>query len=157
PCCPPRPRRRECPRRWPPSRPGRDDVTHHSSRSGAPSRGGTRTAGRLPVATLVQHGSASGPVKIDRANGHAEPRYPAYITATAVSEDELVAAADAAVQRSGGRGALGPIPKGATVLVLTNEDQDEGVMGHLADAMRGAGAASVTTRNWSELGLPTGS
>jgi hypothetical protein len=30
-------------------------------------------------------------------------------------------------------------------------------MGHLGDAMRRAGAASVTTRNWSELGLPTGS
>jgi hypothetical protein len=101
------------------------------------------------------NGTASKAPLGDRA-AHTDARFPGYILSGVVGEAELTAVADAAVRRSGGRGALGPIPKGAVVLVMTNEDQDPDVMGHLAEAMRRAGAASVTTKRWSELGLPTG-
>ena len=93
------------------------------------------------------------------ANGdrvYPEARFPGYITRDRVGDYELAAVADTAVSRSAGRGALGPIPADAVVLVMTNEDQDEEVMSQLAEAMRKAGAASVTTKNWSDLGLPTG-
>jgi hypothetical protein len=87
---------------------------------------------------------------------HTDPRFPGYITRDPVDDYELAAVAEAAVARAAGRGALGPVPKGAVVLVMTNEDQDEDVMRHIAEAMRKAGASSVTTKLWSELGLPTG-
>jgi hypothetical protein len=87
---------------------------------------------------------------------HSEPRYPAYILEETKGADELAAVAEAAVQRAGGRGALGPIQKGAKILAMTTEDQDESIFQLLADAMKAAGAASVTEMKWSELGLPTG-
>ncbi len=84
------------------------------------------------------------------------PRYPAYIFREPATTEELQAAAVAAVNRSGGRGALGPIDKGAKILVMTTEDQDEEVFAYLKAAMLEAGATEVTELKWSELGLPTG-
>jgi hypothetical protein len=75
---------------------------------------------------------------------------------SAVSQGELEAVADAAVQRVGGRGVLGPIDNGANIVVLTTEDQDEAIFELIADAMRRAGASQVTHVKWSSLGLPTG-
>jgi hypothetical protein len=91
------------------------------------------------------------------ANGrHTAPRYPAYLVPKTVASDELRAAADAAVARIGGRGALGPIAKGARVLIVTSDDQDAETMSLIEAAMRDAGAASVRVVKWSSLGLPTG-
>ena len=87
---------------------------------------------------------------------HSAPRYPAYLAPQRVSREELVASAEAAVARAGGRGALGPIAKGAKVLVMSADDQDPETMAVIEEAMRDAGAASVTLRTWSSLGLPTG-
>lgn len=91
---------------------------------------------------------------IERRN--TAPRYPAYILREIEGDDEIRAAATAAVNRAGGRGALGPITKGARILVVTTEDQDEQIFEAIATAMREAGAASVTAMKWSELGMPTG-
>jgi len=88
---------------------------------------------------------------------HTAPRFPGYIQQETKSHDELAAVAEAAVQRSGGRGALGPIDRGAVVLIVTTEDQDDSILELISDAMKAAGASSVTARKWSEFGLPTGS
>lgn len=85
-----------------------------------------------------------------------EPCYPAYIFREPETAEELEAAAVAAVSRSGGRGALGPIQPGARILIMTTEDQDEQVLECIKTAMLDAGAADVTAMTWSELGLPTG-
>ena len=87
---------------------------------------------------------------------HWTPRFPGYMNVDSIGPGELEAVADAAVQRSGGRGVLGPINKDANILVLTTEDQDEAIFEVIADAMRRAGARKVTELKWSELGLPTG-
>jgi len=87
---------------------------------------------------------------------NTDPRYPGYMKIDSITPDEMAAVADAAVQRVGGRGVLGPLYKGAKVLVMSNEDQDDEVFGIIADAMKRAGAESVELKMWSELGLPTG-
>lgn len=87
---------------------------------------------------------------------HSAPRFPGYMQVDSIGPGELEAVADAAVQRTGGRGVLGPIKPDANILILTTEDQDEDVFGIIADAMRRAGAKQVTGIKWSSLGLPTG-
>jgi hypothetical protein len=64
--------------------------------------------------------------------------------------------AESAVSRSGGRGALGPINSGAKVLIVVTDDQNRTVLELIKDAMLKAGAASVDSLTWSQLGLPTG-
>ena len=91
-----------------------------------------------------------------RETRNTTPRYPRYLNPSSISREELQAAAEAAVGRAGGRGALGPITKGAKVLVMTADDQDMETMGVIEEAMRDAGAASVRMLTWSSLGLPTG-
>jgi hypothetical protein len=109
------------------------------------------------TAIRVEEGRRAGPL-LDTSNPNIAPRRPGYILRPMQSADELQAAADAAVLRSGGRGALGPIEKGAKILVVTSEDQDDEVFEVLERAMRDtAGAASVRKLLWSELGVPTGS
>jgi hypothetical protein len=87
---------------------------------------------------------------------HTKPRYPAYLRPASISQEELVSAADAAANRIGGRGALGPIDKGAKVLVVSADDQDKETLDLLEAAVRRAGAASFRFVTWSSLGLPTG-
>lgn len=87
---------------------------------------------------------------------HESPRYPSYVLSKPASTDELKPVAESAVSRSGGRGALGPIQSGAKVLIVVTDDQNQTVLELISAAMRDAGAASVTTLTWSELGLPTG-
>ena len=109
------------------------------------------------TATAVGPG-ATGATLFDTSDPNIAPRRPGYILRPMQSTDELQAAADAAVLRSGGRGALGPIEKGAKILVVTSEDQDDEIFEVLERAMRDtAGAASVRKLLWSELGVPTGS
>ncbi len=97
-------------------------------------------------------------MRLEGDTTHTAPRYPGYMgdANSAVSQGELEAVADAAVQRVGGRGVLGPIDNGANIVVLTTEDQDEAIFELIADAMRRAGASQVTHVKWSSLGLPTG-
>ena len=87
---------------------------------------------------------------------HTAPRYPAYLMPRSISHEELLAAAEAAVARVGGRGVLGPVSKGAKVLILTADDQDAETMSVIEEALRDAGAVSVRVVTWSSLGLPTG-
>ena len=87
---------------------------------------------------------------------HTAPRHPAYLVPTSISSEELEAAAQAAVARIGGRGALGPITKGAKVLIITADDQDAETMSVIEKAMRDAGAATFKVVTWSAIGLPTG-
>jgi hypothetical protein len=93
---------------------------------------------------------------LDGNPSFTRPRYPKYLAGDVESEDELSAVADVAVRRAGGRGALGPIARGANVLIVSTEDQDPSVLSLLATAMRDVGAATVTDLKWSELGLPAG-
>ncbi len=87
---------------------------------------------------------------------HQSPRYPSYVLSKPESTEELKPVAASAVSRSGGRGALGPIQSGAKVLIVVTDDQNQTVLQLISDAMLEAGAASVKTLTWSQLGLPTG-
>ena len=55
---------------------------------------------------------------------HASPKFPAYAQRRPSSGDEVVAAVGAAVGRTSGRGALGPIQPAARVLIVTWDHQD---------------------------------
>jgi hypothetical protein len=84
------------------------------------------------------------------------PKYPSYVMSKPDSAAELEPVAESAVARSGGRGALGPIGQDAKVLIVTTDDQNQGILDLISAAMRDAGASVVDTLRWSELGLPTG-
>jgi hypothetical protein len=87
---------------------------------------------------------------------HTTPRYPAYLMPRSIAREELAAAAEAAVARVGGRGALGPLEKGAKVLIVSADDQDGETLAVIEEAMRGVGVVSVRHVTWSSIGLPTG-
>ena len=87
---------------------------------------------------------------------HASPRFPAYAQRRPDSGDAVTAAVEAAVGRTSGRGALGPIRPDARVLIVTWDHQDPGLLRLIKDAMLRAGAAEVDSVRWSEMGLPNG-
>src|ERR1700735_832939 len=89
---------------------------------------------------------------------HTSPKYPAYAYAQGRqdSEDQVGAAAAAAVGRTSGRGALGPIPSDARILIVTWDHQDPELLSLIKAAMTRAGAAQVDSVRWSEMGLPNG-
>jgi hypothetical protein len=89
---------------------------------------------------------------------HTSPKYPAYAYAQARSDsaDQVAAAVAAAVGRTSGRGALGPIQSAARILIVTWGHQDPELLQFIKAAMTRAGAAQVDSVRWSEMGLPDG-
>ena len=51
---------------------------------------------------------------------------------------------------------MGPVSKGAKILIVSADDQDREIFAVIEEALRKAGAASVRLVTWSSLGLPTG-
>ena len=79
------------------------------------------------------------------------PRYPGYVLSRPTDESELRGVVTAAVARTGGRGALGPIQKGANILIVTNAHQDPDVLRMISEAMLTAGAAKVDSITWPQI------
>ncbi|WP_432837992.1 hypothetical protein [Dactylosporangium sp. CA-092794] len=84
------------------------------------------------------------------------PRFPGYAQSRPERVEDLVAAVEKAVGRTSGRGALGPIASGARVLIVTWDHQDPEILQLISEAMLRAGAASVDSVRWSQMGLPVG-
>lgn len=84
------------------------------------------------------------------------PRFPAYTQRRPGLGQDLAELAEAAVGRSSGRGALGPIKGDARILIVTWDHQDPEILELIKETMTRAGASQVDWVRWSQMGLPAG-